>query len=76
MVGGNFEATFVIFKNAADCMWRSVQCRKSVGSQFRQQVHDSITSRSAEERAMYSASVVLSAMRGCILEPQRMGHPA
>ena len=35
-----------------------------------------MTSRNADERAMYSASVVLSAMRGCILEPQRIGHPA
>ena len=35
-----------------------------------------ITSLKAEDNVMYSASVVLSATSGCILEPHRIGHPA
>ena len=63
MIGSNFNATLIIFKNFASNDWNIRIDGETTICQFVQQIHDQNASRSAEEKAMYSAFVVLSATR-------------
>ena len=59
VIGSNFNATLIIFKNFASDDWNIRIDGETTICQFMIKM----TSRSAEDKAMYSASVVLSATR-------------